>query len=267
MKVTAFGITDTGKVRAGNEDALLLEEKLGLFVVADGMGGHNSGEVASRMAMEVIRDAVSRSAAGEAFVVGTVDPGHSREANLLASAIRLANRTIFEAAADRPEWHGMGTTVVAVLASGNAAAIAHVGDSRVYLLRNRILKQLTADHSLVAEQQRQGLLTEEQARNSKQKNIITRALGQEPEVLVDLLDLELLDGDMLLLCSDGLTGMVSDEEIAALILARTSLEPACRDLIEQANANGGRDNITAVLLAFHKGSAFMSGLKGLFANR
>lgn len=264
MKISAYGMTDTGMVRAGNEDAFLVDEQCGLFAVADGMGGHNSGEVASRMAMEVMHDAIRRAVNGhDSAVVGGIDPHYSRACNLLASAIRLANRAIFEAAASNQGWKGMGTTVAAVLAGAGRLAVAHVGDSRVYLIRDGKISQLTADHSVVAEQLRKGMISAEEARKSNIKNIITRALGQEPQIEVDLQELEPMDGDRLLICSDGLSGMVSDEEIVALINARTSLTPACRDLVEQANAAGGRDNITAVLLAVELKDSLLSGLKGM----
>lgn len=263
MEIVSFGITDTGKVRTNNEDAMLLEEGQGLFVVADGMGGHNCGEVASSMAIGILRDTVCRPEQKVA-IVGGVDHRLSIQANIMASAIRLANRVIFEAAASDPKWQGMGTTVASVLISEDKAVIAHVGDSRVYLLRNGEMSQLTEDHSLVAEQLRKGAITAEEAALSIHKNIITRALGHEPEVLVDISELEVRDGDFLLLCSDGLSGMLSDQEIAALIQAHSHPEPACRDLVSQANAAGGRDNITAIVVELRKNSGFMAGVKRMF---
>jgi protein phosphatase len=261
MKTTAFGITDRGRVRALNEDALLIDEKLGLYAVADGMGGHNCGEVASGMAVGIILDAVSRMSQQSALY-GTVDHHLSREANLLSSAIRLANRAIFEASSSQISWSGMGTTLAAVLIGNGRATIAHVGDSRVYLLRNSLLKQLTSDHSLVAEQIRKGMIEADQARVSRHRNIITRALGHEIEVQVDLTELELEPGDRLLICSDGLNGMLTEEEITALILARNTPEAACRELIEQANAAGGRDNVTALIVSVLNNSFFAS-VKGM----
>ena len=260
MEMIAFGLSDAGRVRSVNEDALLLDEKSGLFAVADGMGGHNCGEVASRMAVGILQDNINR-AAGHVAIFGDIDQSFSYQANLLASAIRLANRAIYEAAGSNSAWHGMGTTVAAVLVNNNKVGIAHVGDSRVYLLRQGSLRQITVDHSLVAEQLRKGLISSEEAITSKQKNIITRALGHEATVEVDLYDLEILGGDRLLICSDGLTGMVTDQEIAALIQSRSEPQLACRDLVEQSNARGGLDNITALLLYFDKKNGIVARLK------
>lgn len=261
MNVVAFGMSDQGRVRGNNEDALLLEEGLGLFVVADGMGGHRGGEVASAMATKVLRDAVAGSLAGGGAFLGTVDQRYSREANLLASGVRLANRAIFEAACSNQSWQGMGTTVDAVLLQGNRAGVAHVGDSRVYLMRDGDLRQITDDHSLVAEQVRQGAITAEEARLSPRKNVITRALGQWEELDVDMRDVELANGDRLLLCSDGLTGMVEDARIAGLLGAHPAPDAACRALVAEANTNGGRDNVTVVVLEFQERKGFVAGLK------
>lgn len=264
MDMTVFGITDKGMVRPGNEDALLIDEQLGLLVVADGMGGHKCGEVASHMAVDILKDYIAKlSGGGDAFI-GNVDPRVSRQANLLASGIRLANQAIFEAAASNPAWQGMGTTVVAVLLKDGVAGVAHAGDSRLYLLRGGQLSQITGDHSLVAEQVRQGVITAEEALKSTRKNIITRALGQWQELEIEIQDLNLLDGDRLLLCSDGLNGMVSDPEIAALLGAYPAPEQSCHTLIEVANSYGGRDNITAIVAAFREEKGFVSGLKKMF---
>lgn len=259
-----FGMTDRGMVRPGNEDALLIDERTGLCVVADGMGGHKGGEVASRLAVDVMRDYIAQVTDGSTAFMGTVAAQFSREANLLASGIRLANRAIYEAAAANPAWQGMGTTIVTLLIRGDRAAVAHAGDSRLYLLRDSNLQQLTADHSLVAEQVRQGLLTPEEAARSTRKNVITRALGQWEELEIDMQDLELRDGDQLLLCTDGLSGMVTDQEIGALMRAHKAPEAACRALIEVANSYGGKDNITAVVVALTRKNGFISGVRKLF---
>lgn len=264
MEITAFGITDQGRVRGNNEDSLLVDDRLGLYAVADGMGGHKGGEVASRMAVDILRDSIARATEGNGAILGMVDQNVSREANLLASGIRLANRAIFEAAGSNPDWRGMGTTMVAVLVHGGRAGIAHVGDSRAYLLRNGVLRQLTADHSLVAEQLRKGIITAEEAERSTRKNVITRALGQGDDMDIDMQDLELASGDRLLLCSDGLSGMLKDAEIAALLNAHPAPEAACRDLVEQANASGGRDNVTVVVVEFLQRQGFVAGLKKMF---
>ncbi|MEI6206514.1 MAG: Stp1/IreP family PP2C-type Ser/Thr phosphatase [Desulfuromonadales bacterium] len=264
MDMTVFGITDKGMVRPGNEDALLIDERLGLLAVADGMGGHRGGEVASNMALDVLKDYLVKLSEGSDTFMGNVDARVSKQANLLASGIRLANLAIFEAAASNPSWRGMGTTIVAVLLQEGRAGIAHVGDSRLYLLRRGQIQQITGDHSLVAEQVRQGIITAEEARNSPRKNVITRALGQWEELDIEMQDIELLDGDRLLLCSDGLNGMVSDAEIAALLEAYPSSEQSCHALVEVANSYGGKDNITAVVAAFQKEKGLLSGLKKMF---
>lgn len=264
MDLNVFGASDRGMVRAGNEDAQLVDERIGLFVVADGMGGHKGGEVASRMAVDILHDYIVKVSSGSDSFLGTVDPRASREANLLASGIRLANRAIFEAAASNPAWQGMGTTIVAVLVRDNRAAIAHAGDSRLYLLRDGQLKQVTDDHSLVAEQVRQGLITAEEAAKSSRKNVITRALGQWEELEIDMQDLALLPGDRLLICSDGLSGMVSDPEIAALMKAYPAPDAACQALIEVANSYGGKDNITTVIIVAEQKKGLMAGIRKLF---
>ena len=263
IEFSTFGLTDTGMVRDHNEDALLLDEGLGLFAVADGMGGHQGGEIASRMAIEILKDGVSRVLAGGALV-GAMDRNVSSAANILLSSIRLANLAIFEAAGSNPVWRGMGTTIVALLVSEGRAAIAHVGDSRLYLLRNKKIHQITDDHSMVADQLRKGLISKEEARCSTRKNIITRALGQSADVAIDLHEISLQDGDRLLLCSDGLSGMLLDEEIVALISSRSTPQAACRDLVEQANARGGVDNITALLLFISQTSGLWSRFSRLF---
>lgn len=264
MEMTVFGITDKGMARPGNEDALLIDAGLGLLVVADGMGGHKCGEVASTMALDILKDYIARLSAGNNAVIGNVNSTVSRQANQLASGIRLANQAIFEAAASNPSWQGMGTTIVSVLVKDGIAGIAHAGDSRLYLFREGQLRQITGDHSLVAEQVRQGLITAEEAQKSTRKNVITRALGQWQELEIELQDLQLLVGDRLLLCSDGLSGMVTDPEIAALLKAYPAPEQSCRALIEVANSYGGRDNITAIVAEFQQERGFVSGLKKMF---
>lgn len=261
MNVTAFGITDQGRVRAHNEDSLLVDDHLKLFAVADGLGGHKAGEVASRMATDILRDFFTRATSGSCAFAGTVETEVSCETNLLAAGIRIANQAIFEAAGYNPSWQGMGTTVAAVHVHGNRAGIAHVGDSRVYLFRDGGLRLLTNDHSLVAEQLRKGLITTEQAERSKHKNIITRTLGQLDSVDVDLQELDLADKDRLLICSDGLNGMLDDPEIAELLNRYPEPEAACAALVKQVNANGGKDNVTVVLVAFSRSKGFVAGLK------
>ena len=225
--------TDTGRVRKGNEDAFLAVD--GLFAVADGMGGASAGEYASRMALHTLNSAYFK---GPAQPIPTA----------LRAAVESANEKIFEESENNPEYSGMGTTVSAVVVQGDWAYIAQVGDSRVYLLRERSgIHQLTHDHSLVAEQVRSGLISEEEARNHALKNLITRAVGIKESVRVDLFAIHLKPQDTLLICSDGLCNMVSDSDIAAA-LALGDLKYCTRKLVEQALEGGGIDNITAVTL-------------------
>lgn len=264
MELTACGLTDVGQVRSHNEDAILLEPSLNLYAVADGMGGHKGGEFASKICLDTLKDYLTRAAQGQAPLVGELDSAHSDAVKLLGSAVSFANRAVFEAAGAKPEWRGMGTTLVALTVVGHRVAIAHVGDSRAYLLRNNHFEQLTQDHSWIEEQVRAGLMTRDEALFAKGRNVLTRAIGQEATVKVDLGELELQAGDRLLLCSDGLYGMVADEEIAALISAAGSSEAACRELVACANGRGGRDNISVLLLTVETGRGLLAGVKRLF---
>lgn len=264
MELTAFGQTDVGQVRPHNEDAILLEPSLQLYAVADGMGGHKGGEFASRICLDTMRDYLQMAARGHAPLVGEADAVHSETANLLGSAVRFANRAVFEASFSKPEWRGMGTTIVALTVAGNRVAIAHVGDSRAYLLRQGTFKQITEDHSWIEEQVRAGLMSRDEALFAKGRNVLTRAIGQEEAVQVDLDELELQAGDSLLLCSDGLFGMVADEEIAALIGVARNPEEACRELVACANGRGGRDNISVILLTVGEEKGLLAGMRRLF---
>jgi len=253
LKYKVCGQTDVGIKRRENEDNFGIDRKLGLFMVADGMGGHAAGEVASQMAIDLVMDYIRRTnATDEPYLTG-FNNRYSRAGNRLSSAIILANQVISDTAATRRDWQGMGTTAVACWMPDPATAqlsIAHVGDSRVYLLRHGKLTQLTRDHSVVEEQIREGLITEEEARNSAIRNMITRALGYRERVVPDIIELGLEPGDKLLLCSDGLNGMITDKEILTILKLSSSLEKACRELIESANAKGGKDNITVILASF-----------------
>ncbi len=264
MQLTAYGLTDVGQIRPHNEDSILLEPALNLYAVADGMGGHKGGEFASRICLDTMRDYLQMAARGQASLVGDADPAYSEAANLLGSAVRFANRAVFEAAFSKPEWRGMGTTIVALTVAGTKVSIAHVGDSRAYLLRGGQFKQLTEDHSWIEEQVRAGLMSRDEALFAKGRNVLTRAIGQEETVLVDLDELELQVGDGLLLCSDGLFGMVADEEIAALIGTAGTAEAACRELVACANGRGGRDNISVILLSAGAEKGLLAGMKKLF---
>jgi protein phosphatase len=222
--------TDTGRQRHGNEDNYFVRAPL--FVVADGMGGAQAGEVASKIAVDT-------------FEQGLPDAGSPEER--LASRVKEANRLIYERSVTEHEQAGMGTTLTAALLDEEELAIAHVGDSRAYLFRDGALQRLTSDHSLVGELVRQGKLTEEQAEEHPQRSIITRALGPEPTVDVDTWTYPVRAGDVFLLCSDGLTSMVSEDQIAQVLDGSPDLRAAANRLIDDANAAGGRDNITVVL--------------------
>ncbi len=238
------GFTDAGRVRERNEDALFWNSSQGLAVIADGMGGHNAGHVASRMAVRAIRDAL--------------DPGNAGKRRAAAGpagiqrAILAANRAIFEAGSRDDECTGMGTTVALARLGGRSMIIAHVGDSRLYRLRGARFTQLMEDHSFLQEARRQGWLTAEEGRRSQFRNVITRALGLAPEVKPDVKRLPVRAGDVYLLCTDGLTDMVGDTVIAETISgARHDLSLASRRLVDLANARGGADNISVILIRVH----------------
>ncbi len=248
MKIASFGGTDTGKKRTNNEDAYLLNDEFCLYAVADGVGGNEGGEVASRMAVETLAASMpdllgEKDRTPPAGVTSRADP----ETMALTNALNLANRTIRAVHTHNPGLAGMATTLTALLLRKGRMFIAHIGDSRAYLLRSGKLTQLTNDHSFVAEQLRAGALTPEQARTSPYRHVITRALGIDEEVKADITSLALQREDRLLLCTDGLTGMVDDAEIIGL-LSTTGPRDAVHKLLAAANDGGGIDNITAVVV-------------------
>ena len=252
MEINVNGSTDKGVVRPNNEDNFFIDEKGCVLVVADGMGGHASGEIASKLAVDVIRDYINGIAEGRSVHVGQYQEEFSEVTNRIGSAVRLANQAIYEAAQSNSEWKGMGTTVAAVMINENCLSIAHVGDSRVYLVRAGNIELLTDDHSVVYEQVKRDLLTKEEAQKSEMKNLLTRALGSSPEVEVDCDELTLADGDILLLCTDGLNAMVSDDDILSVVLLTNDPAQACEKLIDMANIAGGKDNITVIAGYFRK---------------
>jgi protein phosphatase len=250
LTVQVAGKSDLGCVRTNNEDNFGYDTRYGLFVVCDGMGGQAAGEVASKMGVDTILE-YFRKAGGETGkypVEGQPLEGVSERANALASSIRRANRSIFEAASKNAGHAGMGSTVVAAMVKGNFLSIAHVGDSRIYLIRKDSIQQLTNDHSLVMEQVRRGLITQEEAEKSNMQNIIIRALGSEETVEADVDDMVAQPGDILLLASDGLTKYVKDPALLKIIRSAPTLEQACDRLIQAAKDAGGDDNITCVLV-------------------
>jgi serine/threonine protein phosphatase PrpC len=249
LVVHAAGKTDVGVVRTNNEDNFGFDVRHGIFIVCDGMGGQAAGELASKIAVDTVlgyfrhdpRDAGSP-------VLGRRFEGVSERATVLANAIQLANQAIQVAASRDAQRAGMGSTIVAVRAEGNFFSIANVGDSRIYLVREGSIQQLTRDHSLVMEQVRRGLMTMEEAENSKMQNVIVRALGSEDSVEPDLEDHEFAPGDVLLLCSDGMSRFVKEGRIVEVVGRSVALEQACGDLIGAAKGGGSDDNITCLLL-------------------
>jgi protein phosphatase len=252
MKITYQAITDVGRKRKGNEDSLFVNADQHLFVVADGMGGHAAGEIASRVAVDSINEFVCLTGGDEEITWPFgLDESISYDGNRLKTAIRFANRKVLEVMKEKAEYEGMATTVAAVLVDGDTANLGHVGDSRVYLARGGEVKQLTSDHSWVNEQIQTGVLSADQARSHPLRNVVTRALGGKPDLQVDMQALKLEKGDLLLLCSDGLTTMLTDDEIAGILGEDgTDVEKAARALVAAANNKGGEDNITVLLLRF-----------------
>jgi protein phosphatase len=262
LKVNIAGQTDKGLIRPNNEDDFFLDPKRGILAVADGMGGHASGEVASKMAVDVLRNYFQQSGEGKApLIASCYNENYSDETNQLCSAIQLANKAIHEAAKSNPQLHGMGTTLAAIMIQGRKLSIAHVGDSRIYLVRAGEIEQLTDDHTLVYEQVKHDLISKEEAEQSTIRHVLTRALGIAPFVDVDLDEMTLAEGDVLILCSDGLSGMISDQEILLTAASLDNPSVACQKLITMANEKGGKDNITVVTGYLTKKRRFASVLK------
>jgi PPM family protein phosphatase len=263
LAVEVAGKTDVGCVRANNEDNFGYDSRYGIFVVCDGMGGQAAGEVASKMGVDILLDYFrNESPATDSEIVN--GQAGSAGARSLANAIQLANRTIYRAGQEQNGRNGMGSTIVAALVRGNSLAIGHVGDSRIYLVRQGSIQQLTQDHSLVMEQVRRGYITLEQAQRSEMQNIILRALGSEEAVEADIEDLVAMPGDLLLMTSDGLTRHVPDEEILEIVQKQGSLEQMCSTLVQTAKDRGGDDNITCLLVRMVDLPWYQSVLNKLF---
>lgn len=245
--IQAAGVTDIGLVRKNNEDNFGYDLRHGIFVVCDGMGGQQAGEVASKIAVDTVLDYFRQKEHSTPTVGGARFEGVSPRAVELATSIQLANQAIHESGARDVNSAGMGSTIVAVAVDGALFSIANVGDSRIYLIRNQDIVQLTHDHSLVMEQVRRGLMTLEEAEHSNMQNVIVRALGTDDTVEPDLADHEFNSDDVLLLCSDGMSRYVKEEKMAEAV-KQESLEKACSDLIEAAKAGGSDDNITCLLI-------------------
>jgi protein phosphatase len=270
-KIKFAELTNTGMVREHNEDAIGLDGDMGLLVLADGMGGYTAGEVASGIAVQTITDLAMEGATREER--NDVDPhtGLMRQTIVLRDAVARANKIIFQTAQSQTHCEGMGTTLVAAMFYDNKISIAHVGDSRAYRLRNEQFEQLTMDHSLLQELVDRGFYSEEEAQRSTNRNYVTRALGVEPTVEVEVQEYEVLPDDIYLLCSDGLPDMVEDEDIHLTISTfNASLDVVGEQLVQLANEHGGRDNVSVqlaqVMDSFAAKKGLLAKLSGLFGS-
>ena len=269
-KLTFVGQTDTGRVREHNEDTIATDPDVGLLVLADGMGGYNAGEVASGIAVKTITNLVREGLAREDLDSIDRNTGLTRPSIVLRDAITRANKIIYQTARSQAECEGMGTTVVAALFYDNRISIAHVGDSRLYRQRGSQIAQVTMDHSLLQELVDRGFYSPEEAQRAANKNYVTRALGVEPQVEVEVQEHPVDKGDIFILCSDGLSDMVEDEDIRLTISTfGANLDTVAKQLIQLANENGGRDNVSVVLAqaveAFPASRGVMDKLLGWFS--
>jgi protein phosphatase len=249
LQLRTSGISDIGLQREGNEDSLLVEDSLGLYIVADGMGGHLAGEVASQVAVEMINKSYRKWLTNETpedELFGHPDRSLSRAGNYILSSIRLANRIIYEMAVEYDQYHGMGTTVSIVLVTPGLVIAANVGDSRIYMVRDGRLEKLSKDHTIVSEQVEMGVMSAEEAAVSPLKHILTRNLGSSETVDAEVFEIEPSNKDRLILCSDGLTDLVSDEEILALTNKTDDPENLCRKFVQLVRSRGAHDNTTVV---------------------
>jgi len=263
LRIEVGAQTDQGRVRTNNEDAFRIDKGLNLYVLSDGMGGAAHGEVASALAVEtVMTHCIEARNNRTAPLLVEPRPDLSEETNRLFSAVTIANRKIFDSASASAEHRGMGATIVAAHVEGQRLSLVHVGDSRAYLLRGGSLEQLTADHSLVAEHVRRGVMTPQEAETSSLQSVLVRSLGAEEQVEPDADEQILLENDTLLLCSDGLTRMVTDPEIASTLITVEHSQAAADRLVELANEYGGEDNITVIVLRARPGdSGLLSRLR------
>jgi serine/threonine protein phosphatase PrpC len=247
LRRTSYGRTDLGRKRSSNEDAFFVDDELGLYVVADGMGGHAAGEVASHEAVDTLYGMVKRGVRGLREMVGPVSEADSRAAcRLMEASVQAATYFVYSIAEIDRDKSGMGTTISALLVLGDHAVTAQVGDSRIYRIDNDVVEQLTEDHTLIAWQLKQGLITPQEAARSPHRNVITRAVGSREYVQVDTMCLPLARGVRFLLCSDGLHGYLKEEDIPAIVGLGGGV--AVERFVDLANERGGKDNITAVLL-------------------
>lgn len=255
MHLTWAARSDPGRRRAANEDSYCARDDLGLFMVADGMGGHVAGEVASRLAVDEVERFIeaTRVEGPDDIWPIPIDPKVGRDGNRLSAGLTLANRSIADRVQGSEELRGMATTAVAALVSGHRAALAHVGDSRAYLQRASELSRLTRDHSWVEEQMHAGMLSAAAARDHPWRNIVTRALSGTDPLDVEVTTVELAEGDRLMLCSDGLTSVLADEEIDSVLRGAAPLDARCEELVRRVNDAGGPDNVTLVAIDIDAG--------------
>lgn len=249
LQIKSSGITDVGLKREGNEDSYSVEDSLGLYIVADGMGGHLAGEIASKISVEIINKVFRKwleKDAGECEIFGKADSSLSRKGNYILGGIRLANRVIYELALERKEYHGMGTTVVVLFTTPSLVIAANVGDSRIYLIRDGEIERLSRDHSIVAEQVEMGMMTEEEAENSPLRHVLTRNLGSSEEVEPDIFEIEPANNDRFILCSDGLTDLVNDKELLDMTENEPDPGSLCRGLVDVVLERGAHDNTTVI---------------------
>ncbi len=260
-KIRSVGLSDVGKVREHNEDTIGVDADIGLLVLADGMGGYNAGEVASGIAVKTIMSLVKEAFERQDMGLADGETGLSRPSIVLRDAIMRANKIIHQTAKTQPQCEGMGTTVVACLFSDNKISVAHVGDSRMYRLRGNRYEQMTLDHSLLQELVDRGFYSQAEAQRATNKNYVTRALGVETTVDVEIHEYPVHKGDYYLLCSDGLSDMVEDEDAHLTITTfGANLETIAKQLIQLSNDNGGRDNISIVLAHVTDSFALRKGM-------
>ena len=255
MGIRAVGVTDVGCVRKHNEDSLLADPELGLFVVADGLGGHAAGEVASQIVVETVGRVVGETLEKDRTWPMEYDPSLSYDGNRLKVALLLSDQAIAEDIRRNPERETMGSTVVAGLFHGSKVTLAHVGDSRAYILGPDGIRQVTRDHSWVAEQVANGILSPSEARVHPFRNVITQALGNGGDLDVEVQEFDLSKTERLLLCSDGLSGMIGDKQIWDIVEQSRDIQTAVESLISIAREHGGEDNITAILVGWEPGEA------------
>jgi PPM family protein phosphatase len=257
LLIKSSGITDVGLKRENNEDSFSVDEELGLFILADGMGGHRAGEKASRTAVDLIHKSFrdwTASGATEEMLFGEPDRALSIKGNYILSGIRLANKVIFELSSECKEYRGMGTTIAVLAVTPELVVAANVGDSRIYMIRDGELERLSKDHTIVAEHLEMGIISPKEARNSSLKHVLTRNLGSSEQLDPEVFEIGPANRDRFFLCSDGVTDLISDEDILKLFQEETEPVPLCRRFVDEALKRGGHDNTTVV-------SVFLTGIE------